>query len=199
MFLQGKKLSNQFSKLISCFKDSFCFVGSWFILFSFTLTIIDHLYMSPVYCANGYGLTYAKVKQRLNNGIEFVGCGQQANIKLDQPLEDPKTNETKCNIYEGDTLCTKYLPILCINSRISIPWPFGSTNISAQLTNTPEMHWSGSYVATTMPVLGTSLRSVDSINYLCEIHLGLDWRAYEVIMFFLDSKQFKNSRLLSYI
>ena len=141
-----------------------------FLLFQALLVLT--IFVSYAYAEGGYGVTYGKMQNRVNIGLDFFGCSIGPSMKLDRAYVDPLTNETRCNPFMGDTSCSRHLPILC-TLKTNLQWPY--TNIN----NTADIHWSGSFVATSIAILGYLLKSVEYMNYICEINFGPSWRAYE--------------------
>ena len=41
----------------------------------------------------GYGVTYGKMQNRVNIGLDFFGCSVGPSMKLDRAYIDPLTNE----------------------------------------------------------------------------------------------------------
>jgi Concanavalin A-like lectin/glucanases superfamily len=79
-----------------------------------------------------------------------------------------------CDAYQGDTVCSQQLPLLCIYKPTpAFPLPAGVNNSNQYSL------WSGGVVATTAPVAGnTFAHSTDATNY-CVAQFGPTWRVAE--------------------
>ncbi|MCP3143252.1 flagellar hook-length control protein [Pyxidicoccus xibeiensis] len=109
------------------------------------------LALAPAAVASGgFGMTWAKVSH--SAGVDHVGC-------------------SNCNAYSGETSCSNALPVLCINQD-NAPVPPGIF---------PDFYngWARGNVATTLPVVGSSLTSVAVANQLCASAFGAGWRMAE--------------------
>jgi hypothetical protein len=84
------------------------------------------------------------------------------------------------NAYEGDTLTSQTLPVLCIN-KSGIPHP--GTQVIGNPVQTSggawRRTWSGGTIALTRPVTGTSLTSRTVADTLCSNQFGTGYRMAE--------------------
>jgi hypothetical protein len=80
-----------------------------------------------------------------------------------------------CDAYQGDTVCTQQLPLLCIY-KPTPPFPKPGGVITTQYTE-----WSGGVVATTAPVAGNSfMHRTDADSYCAApAQFGPGWRVAE--------------------
>lgn len=81
-----------------------------------------------------------------------------------------------CDPYQGDTPCTKALPLLCIKKTgAGFPLPNPATVASAN----PDRYyrWSGGVIATTKPTVPPS--TLAAANALCVQEFGAGWRVAE--------------------
>lgn len=112
------------------------------------------------YCANRM---YASkiVKVQIPKGYVHLGCdGKPANGQY---------RGHSCDAYQGDTLCTARLPVLCISKSQSILVP------QVLIDN----HWSRGEVKFTKPVSGSELGSMDKANMICKSNFGPEYRMAE--------------------
>jgi hypothetical protein len=98
------------------------------------------------------GLTWAKRQHSSVTRTDFVGCDG-------------------CDAYSGDTDCSEARPILCIRIDSS-PDP-GVTPSGFYYG------WTGGHIATTLPVQGDALQSLDHVNATCAEYFGPGWRMAE--------------------
>lgn len=85
-------------------------------------------------------------------------------------MGEPKLpNSDKCNAYQGDTLCTQKLPLLCINKNRSLPQP---EDLPLHGNNI----WSGGEVKLVKNVLGTKLTSHEAADEICSKNFGKGWQ-----------------------
>jgi hypothetical protein len=82
--------------------------------------------------------------------------------------------------YQGDTLTSQSLPMLCINKNGT---PNPGTSVIGSPQQTPggawRRTWSGGVVALTPPITGTSLTSRSVANGVCANHFGAGFRMAE--------------------
>jgi hypothetical protein len=79
-----------------------------------------------------------------------------------------------CNPYNGDTACTQALPLLCIYKPATpFPLPIGLSNLN------PNYLWSGGVIATTQPVVGSSILNTADATSRCVAKFGSGWRIAE--------------------
>jgi hypothetical protein len=112
-------------------------------------------------CPKGNGMTWKLNSANSTSGIVDVGCSQS-------PL---------CDAYNGDTLCTTKLPMLCIN-------PFGPAGlplpVPPNVDNSIVYHkWSGGIVATTPAVAASTFNFTADANTYCQTQFGPNWRVAE--------------------
>lgn len=71
-----------------------------------------------------------------------------------------------CNPYEGDTVCSAALPLLCI------------LDIDAAVPTTIEnsKYWSGGVLAKSSPQRGTNISTLKNANDICADSFGKGWR-----------------------
>ena len=102
------------------------------------------------------GLTWKLLSTNSTTGTIDVGCW------------------SGCNAYQGDTPCTKVLPILCIKkSGPGFPLP-----VPMSVDNSNQYHkWSGGVVGTTKAVVPPS--TLAAANALCVKEFGPGWRVAE--------------------
>ncbi len=100
--------------------------------------------------ASGQGTTWEKMGHA--NGVDHVGC-------------------MGCYPYTGETSCKQILPILClIQDDSSVP-----PGVFPDFYN----GWAAGNIATTYPVSGTSLTSLEVANQICAASFGTGWRMAE--------------------
>jgi hypothetical protein len=101
------------------------------------------------HASGGNGMTWAKHGHNATYGVDHLGCAN-------------------CNAYAGETSCKTALPVLCLRQD-------GSATPSGLATDFYN-GWVRGHIATTMPVQGASLTSLDVANQLCAATFGLGWR-----------------------
>lgn len=105
-----------------------------------------------------FGMTWGQAADSTLPGDAVqMSCHGQPRDTITQP------HSGSCNPYKGDTACNLALPVLCIKQA------FSGTNDSAQ----------PSPVASTAPVAGFVIGSIDGANARCERELGTGWRMAE--------------------
>jgi len=102
--------------------------------------------------SGGKAMTWTKNSHNSSFGTDHVGC-------------------TTCNAYTGDTMCTAFLPVLCIKQDGS-PKP---SSLSVDFHN----GWAGGHIATTHAIQGTTLTSLQVANQFCVDSFGSGWRMAE--------------------
>lgn len=102
--------------------------------------------------SGGKAMTWAKLGHNASTGTDSLGCNN-------------------CNAYTGDTPCTAFLPVLCIKQDNS-PKPSG-------LTIDFYNGWTGGHIATTHPIQGSSLTSLQAAHQRCVDNFGAGWRMAE--------------------
>lgn len=107
------------------------------------------------------GMTWRKTEVDAVTGVVDVGCGQN-----------------ECNPYQGDTMCTTALPVLC-KKELNLAKP-------ASVTIPNKYHkWSGNIVGTTQPVApanpnafnNAKLDKLGAVNAFCAAEFGSGWEA----------------------
>lgn len=104
------------------------------------------------------GLTWRKTEVGAVTGVVDVGCGHS-------------NGQNECNPYQGDTMCTTQLPILC-KKEMNLPKP-------ASVTIPNKYHkWSGNIVGTTQPVAPATagLNTLSAANNFCATEFGAGWQ-----------------------
>lgn len=93
---------------------------------------------------------------------------------------DPATDAGSCNAYEGDTLCSTPLPLLCLTVDDG-PRPAGlhTPPVNGALPDDFYSGWAAGKVATTAPMLGTALKSRAVADKACASAFGEGWRVAE--------------------
>jgi len=96
-------------------------------------------------------MTWTKISH--HDGVDLVGCAS-------------------CDAYQGDTECSRRLPVLCLRQdRTSTP-PKG-------LSLSFYQGWARGRVALTGPVVGAELGSLADANARCVAAFGAGWRMAE--------------------
>jgi hypothetical protein len=57
----------------------------------FQALLVLTIFVSYVYAEGGYGVTYGKMQNRVNIGLDFFGCSIGPSMKLDRAYVDPLT------------------------------------------------------------------------------------------------------------
>jgi hypothetical protein len=109
--------------------------------------------------ANNKGMTWDHSLSNPVFGTITVGCGP---------------NNDRCDAYNGDTLCTEKLPLLCIyQDKTAFPVPTG-------LNNSDKYNlWAYGVVATTQPVAGNSFAHLADADKACMATFGPKWKVAE--------------------
>ena len=111
---------------------------------------------------NGKGMTWTVVKNFPNQDMVEVGCNG-------------------CNPYNGDTLCTTQLPILCYSKNDFNRPPYDSPACTTPNCVQPKWYytpWSGGIITITpVKVKGDEIGSRDDADAVCIKYLGHDFRA----------------------
>lgn len=151
------------------------------ICFIFALELVK----GAIINGKAYGLTFGKPNHLKKSGIDEFACEEYPTFdplniekykfvnRMDNTYYDAGYQVTKCNPYQGDTLCTRALPILCIKKEF-MAFP----NVVEQ-TNNPSFlrDWTGGHAATTVPIVGEDLRNYENMNKICQYHFGALWHA----------------------
>ena len=107
---------------------------------------------STAHGRGGNGMTWAELTHGPIGGVDSVGC-------------------SGCNGYIGETACVTSLPILCIKQD--------GSSTPAGLATDFYHGWAKGNIATTYPVPGTSLTSIETANGICSSLFGSGWRMAE--------------------
>lgn len=119
----------------------------------------------PVKPVTRKGMTWRKTGVDAVTGVVDVGCGN--------------SGQNECNPYQGDTMCTTALPVLC-KREFNDPLPK-----PASVTIPNKYHkWSGNIVGTTRPVApgnpnafnGAKLDELGAVNAFCAAEFGDGWK-----------------------
>ncbi len=102
------------------------------------------------------GLTFAlnPIPSDNNIGTAFASCSGNT------------TSRKKCNPYQGDTVCSVELPVLC----------FKDINEPVPTMMRKQQYWSGGIIATTPEVAGSKFETIDMANRFCAAQFGKEWR-----------------------
>jgi hypothetical protein len=135
-----------------------------------------------------FGMTWGVLaNDKLPTSAVWMSCHGSPKEGISQPHAD------SCNPYKGDASCRLALPILCIQKDGSTPessFP-ASTETSAEplkgersrgaisLNDIVTDGWGAGNVASTEPVAGFVIGSLDAANARCEKELGPGWRMAE--------------------
>lgn len=105
---------------------------------------------------SGKGMTWKFIGTNTPTGTVRVGCANS------------------CDAYNGDTLCTTALPLLCIKkSGTGFPLPLPAT-----VDNSSQYYkWAGGILGTTADTVPPS--TLSAANALCVQTFGADWRVAE--------------------
>jgi len=80
-----------------------------------------------------------------------------------------------CGAYSGDTICSKPLPLLCINKNNPSSYPK-----PASVVTTPYYQWTPGVVGTTKDVIPCrEAQTIGAANKICEAEFGPGWRVAE--------------------
>ncbi|HNY31279.1 MAG TPA: hypothetical protein PKO15_10370 [Fibrobacteria bacterium] len=101
-------------------------------------------------------------------GIDFLGCWAYGR----------DGSAIGCNAYEGDTPCSRALPILCVKVDGS-PRPAYDIRYPAKDNQAYYGGWLEGSAALSRPVEGTTLRSWKNADKICKESLGAGWRMAE--------------------
>lgn len=113
-----------------------------------------------------YGLSFAVAADdpKLPANVARLGCHGEPGV-VDQP------HKNSCNPYKGDTSCRVVLPILCLQPGTAAKPPGVQDGYYDG--------WTGGLLASTQPVMGAVLTSVQAASARCERELGPGWRMAE--------------------
>ena len=94
------------------------------------------------------GMTWYKQRHYPEFGVDFIGC-------------------VGCLPYNGDTVCSTELPILCLKKE-GLPNPGLETNFFDG--------WTGGRIGLTLPIAGNQLTGIEDAALLCEHFLGSGYK-----------------------
>ncbi|CAF0908045.1 unnamed protein product [Didymodactylos carnosus] len=111
------------------------------------------------------GMTWVKWDHLSTFGIDLVGC---QNWKIQ--------NGFPCNAYTGDTDCNTKLPVLCAKFDQSPRPAYGIYGQGAAMS--PEFYagWNMGHISTTVPVKGSSYKTLSAVDMFCATSFGKGWR-----------------------
>lgn len=111
--------------------------------------------------AGGNGYTWGKFWHDGTLGIDLVGNGEVGNP------------------YAGDTSCQVALPLLCVKLDGSPRPNYAIDTVDQGLPKEGYRGWIGGHLATTQPILGSTLTSRSYADHVCAATLGAGWRLAE--------------------
>ncbi|MDM8543085.1 hypothetical protein QUF90_18570 [Desulfococcaceae bacterium HSG9] len=105
-------------------------------------------------------MTWTKTGTDDTYGVVDVGCGHTSGAG------------NQCNPYNGDTICSAILPVLCFyDAKLAKPVNLDDSSVYHK--------WSGGIVATTEAVAGSSFDSIKDADAFCVKTFGEGWRVAE--------------------
>jgi hypothetical protein len=136
---------------------------------------------------DAHGMTWGILpNEKLPESAVWMSCHGSPKDGISQPHAD------SCNPYRGDSSCRLALPVLCIKKDGSTPESILGLNPVGTATATPLNDerkagaitlndvtpdgWAAGSVASTEPVAGFILGSLEGANARCEKELGAGWR-----------------------
>ncbi len=118
------------------------------------------------------GLTWGLVSHIDELGIDRVGCSGRPSV-------GDSSDGRACDPYQGDTSCSRALPILC-HKAASLPRPnYAVVGKGHAMPAEYYNGWTGGWIGLTQPVRGETLTSVETANELCGSALGEGYRMAE--------------------
>jgi hypothetical protein len=124
---------------------------------------------SSAHNPEAFGMSWGVLaSDKVAAGEVWMSCHGQPTDGLTRP------HEGSCNPYQGDSSCRLALPILCLKPDGSQPQ--SSTGQQKTAAGIITDGWAGGPVASTAPVAGFVLGSVQEAHARCEKALGLGWR-----------------------
>jgi hypothetical protein len=117
---------------------------------------------------NAFGMTWGLVTHdKLPASAAWMSCHGEPKEGISQ------AHEGSCNPYKGDASCRLALPVLCIKKDGSA----ADAAILAEMNKSAiQDGWAAGSVASTAPVAGFVLGSLEGANARCEKELGAGWR-----------------------
>jgi hypothetical protein len=136
---------------------------------------------TQVHNPDAYGMTWGILpSEKLPAAAVWMSCHGSPKDGISQPHAD------SCNPYKGDSSCRLALPVLCIKKDGSTPESvFGApveplkderSRGAITLNDVTTDGWAAGSVASTEPVAGFVLGSIEGANARCEKELGAGWR-----------------------
>jgi hypothetical protein len=136
---------------------------------------------------DAHGMTWGILpNEKLPESAVWMSCHGSPKEGISQPHAD------SCNPYRGDSSCRLALPVLCIKKDGSTPESVLGPNAASTATAAPldgerkrgaislndvtTDGWAAGSVASTEPVAGFVLGSLEGANARCEKELGAGWR-----------------------
>jgi len=86
------------------------------------------------------------------------------------------SDETYCDAYAGDTLCSTELPILCFNDLQKEKPVYDRVNPFSGSEHVFETQWTGGEMKLSTPVKGNQFATADDANEYCRSQFGSEWR-----------------------
>lgn len=119
---------------------------------------------NPAWGAEKMGMTWAKAGHHNGLAIDGVGC---------------LAGDRSCNAYVGDTACSAALPVLCLK-RDGSPRPnYAIHDTGGAMHDEFYRGWASGHLATTLPIVGTTLTSAAGADAVCAEAFGAGWRMAE--------------------
>ena len=109
----------------------------------------------------GKGFTFIKMTHYSEFGIDKMGCG-----------DDNSRNGGRCNPYEGDTLCSERLPLLCIKEDNTPRPPYDIIEIRGAMPSAYYQGWNRGHIATTVAVQCSQFATIADANQFCADSFG---------------------------
>lgn len=137
---------------------------------------------AQVHNPEAFGMTWGVLPTpKLPESVVWMGCHGEPKEGISQP------HAGSCNPYRGDASCRLALPVLCILKDGSTPETVLGASAQAMPSASPASGavtdagvrtdaWAGGAVASTAPVAGFVLGSLEAAHARCETELGRGWR-----------------------
>lgn len=110
------------------------------------------------------GMTWAKGGHHNGLAIDAVSCS---------------AGDRSCDPYVGDTVCSAALPLLCLKQDGSPRPNYAIHDSGGAMRDEFYRGWAGGHLATTLPVVGSSIGSSESADAACAAAFGTGWRMAE--------------------